>query len=101
MCDSKDKIAGVMGYFLPLSENALADFAITPEAQAITFTFTSIELNAALLKDVPNKAQMLVKNRISNITKVTSVMKDLLIRVYFHNSWKTISEASSILRERN
>ena len=91
LCDSKDKIAGVMGYFLPLSENALADFAITPEAQAITFNFTSIEINSTMLKDVPNKAQNLVRNKISNITKVTSSIKDLIIRVYFHNSWKVIS----------
>lgn len=90
-----------MGYFLPLSENALADFAITPEAQSITFTFSSIEINSTLLKDAPNKAQTLLRNRVSNLSKVTSNTKDLLIRVCFHNSWRTISEASSILRERN
>lgn len=98
LCDSKDRIAGVMGYFLPLSENALADFAITPEAQSITFNFTSIEINSTMLKDVPNKALNLVRNRISSMTKVTSSLKDLIIRVYFHNSWKVISEASSLLR---
>lgn len=91
MCDSKDRIAGVMGYFLPVSENALADFAITPEAQSITFNFTSIEINSSLLKDAPHKAQNLVKNKISNLTKVTSSIKDLILRVYFHNSWKVIS----------
>jgi hypothetical protein len=31
-----------MGYFLPLSENALTDFALTPDAQGLQINFSSV-----------------------------------------------------------
>lgn len=39
-----------MGYYLPLSENALTDFALTPEAQALHLSFAAIQVNASLIK---------------------------------------------------
>jgi hypothetical protein len=42
LCDSTDKIPGIMGGLLPLNEHALTDFAITPEAQGLLLQINTL-----------------------------------------------------------
>ena len=55
LCDSKDRVAGVMGHFLPLSDQALTDFALSQQAKQLIISFVSIEMPGAPLKEIPQK----------------------------------------------
>lgn len=87
-----------MGYYLPISENTLTDFSLTPESHSLKLNFSHVEVNTALLKEANTRAELIVKSKHSLLGKISSVMGEVVIRVKFHNGWKTVSESLGILK---
>ena len=64
-----------MGGFMPINENALSDFAMTPDAQGMLLQFNSIEFSPLLLKDAQSKCEKYAKSLYGNASKLSYISK--------------------------
>ena len=101
LCDCSDTIPGVMGEHLPTNENTLSDFAIIPAAQGLRLQMSHLSINSCLIREADIRCQQYGKHTFGSSLLTVSNSRKYRLRASFHNSWKTVSDCETVLKERD